>query len=191
MDLFRARTIPALVTAATLAAAGAAHADCSAINGTFADESVEKVDGTPRALSSFAAAKDRSKLFHQERTGPAPSFGGSGTVMTRPKVTRLVQSVNVVYGAELQFRYLDSAGKVLAESNSITPRRWRCVSGRLERKFQVATGLGEVMRTDETEQVLMAAPGGDLTLVETTTVVDGPKAAPKRSEVRFKRVAKS
>ena len=50
------------------------------------------------------------------------------------------------------------------------------------------SGLGNVMRTEETEQVLMAPSGGDLTFIETTTVLDGPKAAPKRSEVRFARV---
>ena len=52
------------------------------------------------------------------------------------------------------------------------------------------SGLGEAIRTEELEQVLMAAPGGDLVLIETTTVVDGPKSAPKRVEVHFKRVEK-
>ena len=44
------------------------------------------------------------------------------------------------------------------------------------------------MRTEEVEQVLMAAPGGELTVIETTRVVEGPRTAPKRTEVRFSRV---
>ncbi len=186
MDFLRARAIPAL---AALLLAGAAHADCSAIQGTFSDESLEKVDGVPRTLSSFAAAKDRAKLFRQERSGPAPTFGSSGQVMSRPKITRLAETVAIKYGPELNLRFLDDSGNVLLQTSNTTPRRWRCVSGRLERKYQVATGLGDVMRTEETEQVLMAAPSGDLVLVETSALVDAPKAPPKRTEVRFKRVA--
>ena len=188
MDVFRSRAIPAL---AALLLAGAAHADCSAIQGTFADESVEKVDGAPRTLSAFAAFKDRPKLFRQERTGPSPTFGGSGPVMSRPKITRLAETVAVKYGPELNLRFLDAGGNVLLQTNTTTPRRWRCVEGRLERKFQGAVGLGETVRTEETQQVLQAAPGGDLVLVETVVVTDGPKAPPKRPEVHFKRVAKS
>ena len=52
----------------------------------------------------------------------------------------------------------------------------------------MATGLGEVMRTEEVEQVLMGAMGGDLTLVESRKVIDGPKAAPQSREVHFKRL---
>ena len=189
MDFLGARAIPALAFALS---ALAAHADCSAINGTYHDESVEKAEGAPaRTLSAFAAAKDRARLFHTERTGPAPAFGGSGQVMSRPKVTRLVDKVTLAYGPELKLRYLDAGGKTLAEVQNVTPRRWRCVGGRLERKFQVAIGLGDVMRTEDTEQVLMAPAGGDLVLVETVSISDGPPAPPRRTEVRFKRVAKS
>jgi hypothetical protein len=187
MDFLRSRAVPAL---ALLVAAGFARADCSAIHGVYADDSVEKIDGAPRSLSSFAASKDRPKLVHQEpASGPKPTFGGSsGQVMQRPKVTKLVASVDVRYGPELRLRFLDADGKLLVESHSTTPRRWQCVSGRLERRYQMATGLGEVVRTEEVEQVLMGAKDGDLTLVESRKVIEGPKAAPQSREVHFKRV---
>jgi hypothetical protein len=188
VDVFGPRAIPAL---AFSLAFGAAHANCSAINGTYLDESIEKVNGAHVTLSSFASAKDRAKLFHTERSGPPPSFGGSGQLMARPKVTRLAEKVTLTYGPELKLRYVDASGKVLVETQNVTPRRWRCVAGRLERKYQVATGLGEVMRTEETEQVLMAPAGGDLVLVETVTISEGPATPPRRTEARFKRIAKS
>src|SRR5205814_5614039 len=139
-------------------------------------DSVEKIEGAPRSLSSFAATKDRSKLVRQEAaSGPKPSFGGSsGQVMQRPKVTKLVTSAEVRYGAELKFRFFDAEGKLLVESESITPRRWKCVSDRLERHYQMATGLGDIMRTEEVEQVLIGAKDGDLTLVESRKVIEGP-----------------
>jgi len=170
--------------------AGAACAeDCKAIHGVYQDDSVEKIDGSPRSLSSFADIKDRSKLTRQEAAkGPAPTFGGSGQVMQRPKVTKLVSTVDVRYGGELTFRYLDESGKLLVESRSITPRRWQCVGGHLERKFQMASGLGDVMRTEEVQQSFSAAPGGDLTLKESRKVIEGPKAEPQAREVHFKRV---
>jgi hypothetical protein len=187
VDLLRAGAIPALAIAAAIALD--ARADCAAINGTYADESVEKFDGSPRTLSSFAPSKDRSKLFHQEKaTGPAPTFGGSGQVMQRPKTTKLVATVELVYESELTFHFRDASGKELLKSQSTTPRRWRCVAGRLERKFQMATGLGEVMRTEEVQQAIMAGPGGDLTLVESRKVIEGPKTPGESREAHFKRV---
>jgi hypothetical protein len=188
VDFIRSRAIPAL---AILAAVGAAHAaDCKALHGVYQDDSVEMIDGSPRSLSTFAPPKDRSKLVMREAApGPAPTFGGgSGQVMQRPKVTKLVSTVNVSYGPELKFRFLDAAGNVLAESQSTTPRRWHCVDGHLERKFQMATGLGEVMRTEEVEQVFKGGAGADLTLVESRKTIDGPKGAPQAREVHFKRV---
>jgi hypothetical protein len=163
-------------------------ADCGSIKGIYLDDSVEKFDGSPRSLSSFAATKDRSKLVRQEAAkGPAPTFGGSGQVIQRPKVTKLVSTVDVRYASELKFRFLDAEGKLLVESESITPRRWQCVSGRLERKFQMATGLGDIMRTEEVQQVLMAPPDGDLTLIESRKVIEGPKAPEQSREAHFKR----
>ena len=189
MDFLRARAIQALVTLVAAAAPGA-QANCSAMNGTYVDDSVEKIEGSPRTLSSFASPKDRARLVRREQSGPKPTFGGPSQVMQRPKTVKLVSRVALLHGAELKFRFFDESGVLLAETSSITPRKWNCVSGRLERKFQTMSGLGEAIRTEELEQVLMAAPGGDLVLIETTTVVDGPKSAPKRVEVHFKRVEK-
>lgn len=190
MDFFRARAIQALGVFVTCGAI-AAQADCSAINGTYEDESIDKHDGIAQSLTSFASPKDRARLVRQERTGTKPTFGSGGAVMQRPKTVKLVSRVGITYGAELTLRYLDASGKLLAETSSVTPRKWNCVSDRLERKFQTMSGLGNVMRTEQVEQVLMAAPGGDLAFIETTTVVEGPKTAPKRSEARFKRMVKS
>jgi len=186
VDFLRARAIPAL---ALLAAAGIAHAaDCKALHGVYQDDSVEKIDGTPRSLSSFAAIKDGSKLYRREASsGPAPSFGGSGQVMQRPKVTKLVSTVEFKYGPELKLKFLDASGNLLVESQSTTPRRWNCVEGRLERKFQMATGLGDIMRTEEVEQVFKGSAGGDLTLVESRKTIEGPKAPSQSREVHFKR----
>jgi hypothetical protein len=187
VDFFRSRAIPAL---AFLAAAGVAHAaDCAAIKGNYAEESTEKIDGMPLSLSSFAPMKEGSKLVKREATqGPAPSFGGSGKVMQRPKVTKLAASVDVSYGGELKLRYLDASGKELLDTTNTTPRRWHCVNGRLERKFQMASGLGDVMRTEEVVQVLSAAPGGDLTLAESRKTIEGPKGPVQSREVHFKRL---
>ena len=187
MDFFRSRAIPAL---ALLAAAGIAQAaDCKAIHGVYQDDSIEKIDGTPRSLSSFAPIKDGSKLYKREpASGPAPSFGGSGQVMQRPKVTKLVQTVDVSYGPELRFKYLDAGGTLLVQSQSTTPRRWQCVNGRLERKFEMATGLGDIVRNELVEQAFVGTAGGDLTLIESRKTIEGPKAAPQSREVHFKRV---
>jgi hypothetical protein len=189
VDFLRTRAIPALALAAFTVAAHAA--DCKSVQGIYADDSVEKIDGSPRSLSSFAAQKDRSKLTHQEPvSGPKPSFGSSGQVMQRPKVTKLVSTVDLRYGPELKLRFLDESGKLLVESQSLTPRRWQCVNDRLERKFQMATGLGDIMRTEEVQQVLMAPPDGDLVLIESRKVIEGPKGPEQSHEVHFKRVKK-
>lgn len=190
MDILGPRAIQAL---ALWAACGtiAAHAGCGSINGAYADDSVEKLDGVPRTLSSFASPRERARLVHQEQSGPKPTFGGTGQVMQRPKTVKLVARVEVAFAAELKLRYLDESGKLLAETMSTTPRKWNCIGGRLERKFQTASGLGEVMRTEEIVQVLSAEPGGDLALIETSRFVDGTKAAPKETQVHFKRLKAS
>jgi hypothetical protein len=190
VDFFRPRAIQAL-TFLFCAAAIAAHADCAGINGNYKDESLEKVDGAPLTLSSFASPKERSRLVRQESTGSKPTFGGTGQVMTRPKTVKLVTTVTIRYSTELNLRYLDASGALLVEAARTSPTRWKCVAGRLERKFKTMSGLGDVMRGEEIEQVLMAAPGGDLVFTETTTVVEGPKAPQKRTEAHFKRVEKA
>jgi hypothetical protein len=187
LDFFRPRAIPALGIL-ILASSLAARADCGAVNGIYADESTEKPGGVSMTLSSFASHQARGKIMRQEQPGSKPAFGGSSQVMQRPKTVKLFDRVGVVFSSELKFRFLDAAGKPLAESMSTTPRPWRCVSGRLERRFEIASGLGDVMRTEQTEQVFMAAPGGDLAFIETATVTQGPKAPPRRTEFHFKRL---
>ena len=75
MDLLRPGAGAAL--AALLAVAGNAQGACTALDGTFSVESVEKPDGMARSLTEFAADRERSKLFKREGPAPAPQgFGG-------------------------------------------------------------------------------------------------------------------
>ena len=189
MDLHRTRAGAAL---ATLAFSGAAGAACTALDGTYKLESVEKPDGTARSLTEFAADRERSKLFKRE-AAPAPAQGlGGGGVRARPKVTPLAATVRIKTSADsVHLDFLDASGKVLSHAPmGVIPSKWKCVSGRLERRFETMGGLGENIRTDRTEQALFAAPTGDLMLVETTTTVSKPPPAPRKVEVRFPRVAK-
>ena len=64
MDFLGPRAGPAL--AALLLAAGSAHAACTALDGTFKVESLEKPDGMGRSLTEFASDKERAKLFKRE-----------------------------------------------------------------------------------------------------------------------------
>ena len=189
MDFLGPRAGPAL--AALLLAAGSAHAACTPLDGTFKVESLEKPDGMHRSLTEFASDKERAKLFKREGSAPMPQgFGGTGT-RARPKVTALAATVDIKTSAEgAQLVFHDAAGKVLSHATiGAVPARWKCVSGRLERKYETTGGLGDNIRTERTEQVLFAAPGGDLTFAETIAVVSKTPPAPRKVEVRFPRVA--
>jgi hypothetical protein len=191
MDLLRPGAGTAL--AALLLLAGNASGACSALDGTFSVESVEKPDGMPRSLTEFATDKERAKLFKREG-GPAmpqQGFGGAAP-RARPKVTALASSARIKTSNDgTQLAFLDSAGKVLSQAGiGGLPSRWKCVSGRLERHFETTGGLGDTIRTERTEQALFAAPGGDLMFAETISVVAKTPPAPRKVEVRFTRLAK-
>jgi hypothetical protein len=192
VDFFGPRAIPALAALLLSLAPQGAQAACSALNGVFSNESVEKPDGTARTLTEFAPARDRSKLFRTEASAPSPGGFASSAPRARPKVTRLATTARLRYDAgKLTLAFLDAGGKVLSESAiNPTPSPWKCVGGRLERRYETLGGLGNSIRTERTEQVLLAAAGGDLQLVETTAIVETPGEPPRRGEVHFKRVAK-
>jgi hypothetical protein len=191
MDLVRigaGAALAALLGAQTAAAAPA----CAALDGTYAVESTEKPEGGARSLTELAADKERAKLFHREtQSAGAPGFTSSGT-RARPRVTRLASTVRLTVNENGEhLAYLDAAGKVLSDAPmGKSPVAWKCVSARLERHFETTGGLGENVRTERTEQALFAAPGGDLHLVESISVVGKAAGAPQRTEVSFKRAAK-
>jgi len=191
MDFLRPGAGAAL--AALLALAGNAAGACTALDGTFNVDSVEKPDGVPRSLTEFAADKERSKLFKREGPAtPQQGFGGNAP-RARPKVTALSSSARIKTSAEgTQLAFVDATGKVLSQAAiGGVPSRWKCVSGRLERRFETTGGLGDTVRTERTEQALFAAPGGDLTFTETISLVAKTPPAPRKVEVRFTRLAQS
>jgi hypothetical protein len=191
VDLLRPGASAALAALLCAQPAAAAPA-CAALDGTYAVESTEKPEGGARSLTELAADRERAKLFHRETQSAAASgFTSSGT-RARPRVTRLASMVRVTVDANGEhLAYLDAAGKVLSDAPiGKSPVAWKCVSGRLERHFETTGGLGENVRTERTEQVLFAAPGGDLHLVESITVVGKAAGTPQRTEVSFKRAAK-
>ena len=189
MDLLRPGAGAAL--AALVALAGNAWGACTTLDGTFSVDSVEKPDGMARSLTEFAADRERSKLFKREGPAPAPQGFGGNSPRARPKVTALAASARIKVSADgTQVAFLDASGKVLSQAAiGSVPSRWKCVSGRLERSYQTTGGLGDNIRTEKTEQVLFAAPGGDLVFAETVAIVAKTAPAPRKVEVRFKRAA--
>ena len=188
MDFLRPGASAAL---AALLLAGNAQGACTALDGTFIIDSVEKPDGVPRTLTEFAADKERAKLFKREGPPPAPQGFGGNAPRARPKVTALAATARFKTSAEgTQIAFLDASGKVLSQAAiGAVPSRWKCVSGRLERHYQTTGGLGDNIRTEKTEQVLFAAPGGELVFTETVALVAKTPPAPRKVEVRFKRAA--
>jgi len=189
MDFLGPRAGPAL--AALLLAAGSAHSACTALDGSFKVESTEKPDGMPRSLTEFASDKERAKLFKREGSAPMPNQGlGGSATRARPKVTALASTVQVKTSAEgAQLAFHDASGKVLSQAAiGGIPARWKCVSGRLERKYDTTGGLGDAIRTERTEQALFAAPDGDLHFTETISIVSKTPPPPRKVEVRFPRV---
>ena len=172
--------------------AGDAAGACTALDGTYNVESAEKTEGMARSLTELAADKERGKLFKREGPPPQPQGLGGGAPRARPKVTPLSASVRIKTSTEsTQLSFLDAQNKVLSQAAiGAVPARWKCVSGRLERRFETTGGLGDNIRTEKTEQVLFATPDGDLHLAETVTLVAKAPPAPRKVEVRFKRLAK-
>ena len=192
MDFLRSRAAAALAAAIALPSAYAA--DCTALNGTYAAESVEKADGAPRGLESFVPDRARSQLFRREQAPEAAKPQGLGGAQPRARparAVRLASSVRVTYAAgAARLRFLDAEGKVLIDTSMVNqPAAWKCAGERLERSFETMGGLGNAVRTERTVQALSRTAEGDLVLAETTTVVKPAPGAPRTSEFRFKRLA--
>jgi hypothetical protein len=187
VDLFRARASAALIA---LAFASGAAADCTALNGVFSDEPVERPEGAPR-LGDLSPYSIRSRLVHTE-PAPGPQGGFTGTApRARPKQTRLASTVHLALaGSILKMTILDAHGKVLADTTiNASPKAWKCAGNRFERSYESIGGLGESVRTERTQQALFAEKDGDLHFVETATIVE--TKSERRVEARFKRLPKA
>ena len=167
-----------------LPAPGAA-ADCASLDGTYRDESAAAKGEPPRHLSDLTTGPERRKLFQVEAR-PAPGGLAPTQPIQRPKVTHLAATVKLTHtrgGTSL--RFLDAAGKPLADLGLNATGRWTCKDAHLERRSERAAGLGEVMRTERVEERLERNSAGDLVYRETLTVIKPPGGKPKVTEARF------
>ena len=180
MDLFRPRAIPALIAALALPCAAAA--DCAALQGTyrFAAASGEG------KLSDLTMSRERSKLFRVDEKGTGPgSFAGS-QVIQRRKVTPIAETAALAHSAKgTRLRYMDAAGKTLAETTIDDTGRWKCQGNRLERSRERTAGLGDEIRSEKVVETLERNTAGDLVLRETVTILRPAGAKPKLTETRF------
>jgi hypothetical protein len=179
MDLFRPRAIPALIAAFALPCAAA---DCAALQGTY--RYMSATGGTK--LSDLTLSRDRSKLFRVDEKGTGPKALGGGEAIKRPRITLLAETAALIHnGRETRLRFMDAAGKTLAETTINDTGRWACKGDHLERSKERTAGLGDAIRTEKVVETLERSAAGDLLLRETVTIVDAAGAKPKVSEARF------
>ena len=177
MDLLRPRAIPALIAALALLCAAA---DCTALQGTYRFKSAGPA--TKVKLSDLSMSRERSKLFHVESKG---SGAGSGGVIQRPKTTPLAETVALTTSSkDTRLKFMDAAGKPLAEITIHDTGRWTCKDGKLERSKERTAGLADIVRTEKVVETLERNAAGDLVYRESATVV-GAKNPPKITEARF------
>ena len=116
-------------------------------------------------------------------SGGAPKGLSGGGVLSRPKITHLASAVTVTFAAKgTKMRFLDAQAKPIVEIGIDFPDKWTCKVGRLERRNERTTGLGEVLRTEKVEETLSREASGELVYVETVSAA----GAAKRSEARFR-----
>jgi len=180
LDFLRAGAIPAL-TALGVLALPAAAAPCS-IDGTyrFRSESSKGETETFNRLVVLPQGEGR-KLFKLDNPqAPQQGFGGSEP-RARPKYTALAVQAQV---AGSRVRFLDAAGKVLAEGKLDSGGKWTCRGERLERSSENMAGVGDEIRTDRLDESLRRE-GDALVYSETRTTIDPPGGKPRASEMRF------
>ena len=177
MDLLRPRAIPALIAAL---ACTCAAADCASLQGTYR---FKAAGGGEAKLSDLTLSRDRSKLYHVDEKGTGPS---SGQPIRRGKVTWLAETAALTHnGKETRLRFMDAAGKTLAETTINDTGRWSCNGDRLERSKERTAGLGDAVRAEKVVETLARNPAGDLVLRETVTIAGEAAAKPKVTETRF------
>jgi hypothetical protein len=178
VDLLRSRAIPALIAALALPCAAA---DCTTLNGTYRYKSAGPA--TDVKLSDLSMSRERNKLFHVESKG---SGAGSGGLIRRPKTTPLAETVTLVHSAkDTRLKFMDAAGKPLAEMTINDTGRWSCKNGRLERSKERTAGLADIVRTEKVVETLERNAAGDLVLRETVTIIKPGTGTPKVTQARF------
>ena len=181
MDLLRPRPIPALIAALALPCAAA---DCSTLAGTYRFKSAGPA--MDAKLSDLSMSRERSKLYRVEEKGSGPGALSGGNLIQRPKTIPLAETVALTYSAkDTRLRFMDVAGKPLAEMTINDTGRWSCKGGHLERSKERTAGLGDIIRTEKVVETLERNAQGDLVYKEAASVVGAKDAAPKITEARF------
>jgi hypothetical protein len=180
VDFLRPRAIPALIAALACASAGA---DCASLQGTYRFTSA----GTGEAkLSDLTMSRERSKLFRLDEKGAGPGSLAGSHIIQRRKVTPIAETGALMHSAKgTRLRYMDAAGKTLAEIGIDDGGRWACKGNRLERSKERTAGLGDEIRKEKVVETLERSAAGDLMLRETVTVATPPGSKPKVTEARF------
>ena len=182
MDLLRPRAIPALIAAL---AATCAAADCASLQGTYKYKSAGPA--TELKLSDLSMSRERSKLYRVEEKGSSPGALTGGYMIQRPKTTPLAETVTLAHSAkDTRLKFMDAAGKPLAEMTINDTGRWSCKGNHLERSKERTAGLGDVIRTEKVVETLEKNAAGDLVYRETASVAGAPPGTkPKVTEARF------
>jgi hypothetical protein len=179
LDFLGPRAIPALIAAL---ACGGAAADCGPLQGTYRFSAA----AGEAKLSDLTLSRERSKLFRVDDKGRGPSSFGGGQLIQRRKVTPIAESAALTHSAKgTRLRFMDAAGKTLAETPIDDTGRWACKGRRLERSRERTAGLGEEIRSEKVVETLERNAAGDLVLRETVTILKPPGGTPKVAESRF------
>ena len=159
-----------------------AAADCSTLQGTYRFQA----SGSQAKLSDLSLSRERSKLFRVDDKGTGPSSFSGGQTIQRRKVTPLAETAALTYtGKDTRLKFMDAAGKPLAEMTINDTGRWSCKGTRLERAKERTAGLADMIRTEKVLESLERNAQGDLVYREAVSVVGAKQAAPKVTEARF------
>ena len=181
MDFLRPRAIPALIAALALPCAAA---DCTTLAGTYRFKSAGPA--MDAKLSDLSMSRERSKLYRVEEKGSGPGALSGGNLIQRPKTIPLAETVALTYTAkDTRLKFMDAAGKPLAEMTINDTGRWSCKGTRLERAKERTAGLADMIRTEKVLESLERNAQGDLVYREAVSVVGAKQAAPKVTEARF------
>jgi hypothetical protein len=181
VDLLRPRAIPALIAALALPCAAA---DCASLQGTYRYKSAGPA--MDAKLSDLSMSRERSKLYRVESKGSGAGSLSGGGVIQRPRTTPLAETAALsVTAKDTRLKFMDAAGKVLAEMTINDTGRWLCKGGKLERAKERTAGLGDVVRTERVVETLERNAAGDLVLRESVVVLKPAPGAPKVTEARF------
>ena len=181
MDFLRPRAVPALIAALALPCAAAV--DCASLQGTYRFTSAGSGEAK---LSDLTLSRERSKLFRMDEKGTGPGSLAGSQVIQRRKVTPIAETAALAHSPKgTRMRYMDAAGKTLADIGIDDGGRWACKANRLERSRERTAGLGDEIRSEKVVETLERNAAGDLILRETVTILRPPGSKPKVTETRF------